>query len=150
MSEPAIGPPPAWQQFGAMKDESHVGEGRFPADRLRAYRVAVELQDRVQPWLPRMRRLKADLADHLERAVDSIVLNLAEGATEFSVGEKRRFYRIALRSAGEAAAALGFFARRLDGLQLELDLVDSLIAMITGLCRMNRKPTLDSPPPTPT
>lgn len=35
-----------------------------------------------------------------------MVLNIAEGAGEFSVREKVRFYRLARRSANEAIAAL--------------------------------------------
>ncbi len=36
----------------------------------------------------------------------SLVLNLAEGAGEFSAAEKRRFYRMSLRSGNECAAVL--------------------------------------------
>jgi four helix bundle protein len=46
------------------------------------------------------------LADQLERAAVSIALNIAEGAGEFAAREKARFYRIARRSATEAAVIL--------------------------------------------
>ena len=42
----------------------------------------------------------------MRRAISSAALNLAEGANEFSPAAKAAFYRIARRSAGEAAAAL--------------------------------------------
>jgi four helix bundle protein len=42
----------------------------------------------------------------LRRAATSIVLNIAEGAGEYSKAEKARFYRIARRSATECAAVL--------------------------------------------
>ena len=42
----------------------------------------------------------------------SIVLNIAEGAGEFSKDEKQRFYRIARRSATETAAVLDILDRR--------------------------------------
>lgn len=47
-----------------------------------------------------------ELADQLRRASISIVLNIAEGAGEYSKADKARFYRIALRSATECAAVL--------------------------------------------
>ena len=46
------------------------------------------------------------LKDQLLRAATSVPLNIAEGAGEHSPPEKRRFYRIAKRSAAESLAAL--------------------------------------------
>ena len=48
----------------------------------------------------------SDLGDQIRRAASSIVLNLAEGAGEFRPREKRRFYRMAYRSANECSAVL--------------------------------------------
>ncbi len=49
---------------------------------------------------------RAGLRNQLERATISIPLNIAEGAGEYSRGDKSRFYRIARRSATECAAIL--------------------------------------------
>lgn len=49
---------------------------------------------------------RSHLADQLHRAAVSITLNIAEGAGEFSKGDKARFYRMAKRSATECAAVL--------------------------------------------
>ena len=46
------------------------------------------------------------LRNQLIRAATSITFNIAEGAEEFSPGDKARFYRMARRSAGETAAIL--------------------------------------------
>ena len=46
------------------------------------------------------------MADQLGRAALSIVLNIAEGAGEFSKKGKARFYRMALRSTTEWAATM--------------------------------------------
>ena len=51
------------------------------------------------------------IEQQLIRAAASIALNIAEGVTEFSPGEKTRFYRMALRSAGEAGSAFDILAR---------------------------------------
>lgn len=49
---------------------------------------------------------RLDLTDQLRRASTSIALNIAEGAGEFSIKEKLRFYRMARRSATECEAIL--------------------------------------------
>ncbi len=49
---------------------------------------------------------RAYLSDQLQRAGLSIPLNIAEGAGEYSIDEKARFYRMAKRSATECAGIL--------------------------------------------
>ncbi|HEU0029287.1 MAG TPA: four helix bundle protein [Kofleriaceae bacterium] len=81
-------------------------------EKLDVYHCALDLLDlldRVQEAMPAGR---AHLKDQLDRASTSIVLNIAEGAGEFSLADKQRFYRIAKRSATEAAAILGILGRR--------------------------------------
>jgi four helix bundle protein len=63
----------------------------------------VILTDEIIENLPRGR---AYLADQFQRASTSIILNIAEGAGEFSANEKVRFYRMARRSATECAGIL--------------------------------------------
>ena len=78
----------------------------FDHDKLDVYKAAlkfVALIDDVVSLLPKGR---AYIADQLQRAGISIPLNIAEGAGEFSINEKSRFYRIAKRSATECAAIL--------------------------------------------
>jgi four helix bundle protein len=72
-------------------------------------RFVVYLAGQIQDALPPGR---AHLKDQLDRAATSVVLNIAEGAGEFSKDEKPRFYRIARRSANEVAAILDVFERR--------------------------------------
>jgi four helix bundle protein len=50
--------------------------------------------------------------NQLDRAATSIVLNIAEGAGEFCVDEKQRFYRMARRSSTATAAILTILKRR--------------------------------------
>ena len=80
-----------------------------------------------------------DLADQLRRAANSIPLNIAEGAGEYSRQAKASFYRIALRSGTECAAVLAL------GQRLEIvdagahdtgrDLLLRVVSMLTKMAR---------------
>jgi four helix bundle protein len=72
----------------------------------RAVRVAADTFGVVRSVAPEA----WPLGRQLVRAASSIPLNIAEGAGEFSAGEKARFYRIARRSAAETAAAYDVLA----------------------------------------
>jgi len=75
-------------------------------EKLTVYQIAIEfviLADEVIEHLPRGR---AYLSDQLQRAALSIPLNIAEGAGEYAIDEKARFYRMAKRSATECAGVL--------------------------------------------
>ena len=75
-------------------------------EKLTVYQVAIEfivLADVIIENLPRGRGY---LSDQLQRAGLSIALNIAEGAGEYCIDEKARFYRMAKRSATECAGIL--------------------------------------------
>ena len=55
---------------------------------------------------------KTSTRDHLERAGDSIALNIAEGNGKFSRKDRARFFQIAHGSALESAACLDLFVAR--------------------------------------
>jgi four helix bundle protein len=84
------------------------------AEKLPVYRHALDVVERLEgvaraiPWERR------DLRDQLRRAAASVVLNVAEGADEFSPREKARFYRMARRSACECVAVLDVLHRVAD------------------------------------
>jgi four helix bundle protein len=113
----------------------------FEHERLDVYRAAIDflvVADEIATSLPRGR---AYLVDQLRRAATSIPLNIAEGAGEFSPGDKARFYRMARRSATECAAildatrALNLADKQLssDGRALLLRVVAMLTAMVLRL-----------------
>jgi len=75
-------------------------------ERLDVYHVAIEhlvLTDEIANELPKG---GSYLADQLRRAALSIPNNIAEGAGEFALADKARFYRMARRSGTECAALL--------------------------------------------
>jgi four helix bundle protein len=81
----------------------------FAHERLTVYRRALEFTADVEAIVPELEAGRRDLVDQLRRASSSIVLNIAEGAGEFSQAEKARSYRMARRSATECAAVLDLF-----------------------------------------
>lgn len=106
-------------------------------EKLTVYQTAIEfviLADEIIEHLPRGR---AYLSDQLQRAALSIPLNIAEGAGEYAVDEKARFYRMAKRSATECAGVLDVCQRLglveekryLTGRKLLIGIVSMLIKM---------------------
>ena len=81
------------------------------AERLDAYRVAVEFQT-VAAGIGSNRRVRATLRDQLDRASVSIVLCIAEGAGRRTARDKAHFFTIARGSATECAAVLDLLAAR--------------------------------------
>lgn len=69
------------------------GAALLDAEKLDAYRVALEFQAMASQLVPK--RGYSELCDQLERASISIVLNTAEGAGRVSPAEKGRFYAMA-------------------------------------------------------
>jgi four helix bundle protein len=122
--------------------ETIIAEKQYILDheKLDAYQVAIEfviLADLIIEQLPRGR---AYLSDQLRRAALSIPLNIAEGAGEYSVEEKFRFYRIAKRSATECAGILDV-CQRLNLLNddLQVNGRELLIRIVSMLIKMVRK-----------
>ena len=106
--------------------------------RLIVYRVALKLLAVIDEILEQLPPGRAHLKDQLDRAGTSIVLNIAEGAGEFSPRDKARFYRIARRSATESAAILDVIEQRQNApadklasaQQLLVEIVSMLVRMI--------------------
>lgn len=116
-----------------------VGVRHFDHEGLHVYQIALEFVEWVNEVLPGARRLHPHLRDQLLRASTSIVLNIAEGAGEFSRREKARFYRIARRSATESAAMLDILQamKALPEADLEWPRahLSEIVAMLIGLAR---------------
>jgi four helix bundle protein len=114
---------------------------QFDHDRLDVYLAAVDMVALAHSIVADFPPGHADLADQLKRASTSVVLNLAEGAGEYSRADKARFYRMAKRSATESAAILDVALKleiisgeRFDtGRGLLFRTVSMLIKMVRGL-----------------
>ena len=114
---------------------------KFDHERLDVYQRALEVLDLCDAIAEQMPPGRAHFKDQLDRAATSIVLNIAEGAGEFSRDEKRRFYRMARRSATEAAAVLQIVQRRRQADEERLGEARELLARVVAmLVRMTKTP----------
>jgi len=109
-------------------------------EKLDVYHVAVEfviVADGIVEHLPRGRGY---LSDQLQRAALSISLNIAEGAGEYSIDEKARFYRMAKQSATECAGILDV-CQRLQLLEEKRYVLgrELLIRIVSMLIKMAQK-----------
>jgi len=75
----------------------------FDHEKLDVYQVSIDLVILIDEIVEHFPKGRAYLIDQFLRAGTSIVLNIAEGAGEYSGNEKCRFYRMAKRSATECA-----------------------------------------------
>jgi four helix bundle protein len=123
-----------------MTIEIKTQEKLLDHEKLTVYQTAIEfviLADEVIEHLPRGR---AYLSDQLQRAALSIPLNIAEGAGEYAVDEKARFYRMAKRSATECAGVLDVCQRlRLVEEQRYMKGRELLIGIVSMLMKMAQK-----------
>jgi four helix bundle protein len=82
-------------------------EEHFDFEKLIVYKKAMALRKLIRPLTSKPPRKSAKLVDELDRAVDSILLNVPEGCGRPRFSKSRReFNRKALGSAKEAASAL--------------------------------------------
>jgi four helix bundle protein len=83
----------------------------FHHEKLIVYRRALEFAAWSQILIDSLTK-KTSTRDQLERAGDSIALNIAEGNGKFSMKDRARFFQIAHGSALECAACLDLFVAR--------------------------------------
>ena len=83
----------------------------FDHERLHVYQAALDFVVVADATIEHFPRGKSHLADQLQRAATSIVLNIAEGAGKFSKLDKRRYYLSARGSTTECAAIFDILGR---------------------------------------
>ena len=83
----------------------------FHDEKLTVYQRALQFAGWSQVLIDSLAK-KNSTRDQLERAGDSIALNIAEGNGKFSQKDRARFFQIAHGSALESAACLDLFVAR--------------------------------------
>ncbi len=111
----------------------------FDHEKMEVYQRALDFVKFADQIRPAVLGQRGALADQLDRASDSIVLNIAEGAGEFAKREKARFYRIARRSATECAAILDILIkleiRSRQDLEAGKQSLSAIVGMLVGLVK---------------
>ena len=111
----------------------------FDHEKLDVYQAAIKFVVIIEVIVTQLPKGRAYLVDQLQRAGSSILLNIAEGAGEFSINEKIRFYRIARRSATECASILDIGIHlNLINEKLTEDARDLLVRIVSMLTKMAR------------
>lgn len=125
---------------GRRPHDSHPATGhRFAHEKLIVSQTSLEFAAHTEQITSEAPQGRRDLLDQLRRSASSIVLNIAEGAGEFSRPEKARFYRMARRSATESAAALDLL--RMAGLAADEKVLAArallweIVSMLTTMVR---------------
>jgi four helix bundle protein len=115
-------------------------DGRLDHERLDVYQAALEFMPLALSLLPHQG--ERALLDQLERASQSIILNIAEGAGRRSREEKRHFYEIARGSTTECASILDILRVRRIGSAQDNERAKALIVRITQmLSKLGASPT---------
>jgi four helix bundle protein len=108
----------------------------FYHEKLTVYRKALSFIEWTQDLFERFPK-RASARDQLERASDSIVLNIAEGNGKFSNKDRGRFFQIAHGSALECSACLDVFvARKVCGADVTIagkETLEEVVKMLCGL-----------------
>lgn len=112
----------------------------FDHERLDVYHLAIEFVARANDVVEQLPRGRGYLADQLQRAALSVVLNIAEGAGKFSPADKAVFYTRAPGSATESAAVLDV-CRRLNlmpSVDADKAVLERIVSMLTKLIKSRR------------
>ena len=109
---------------------------QFWHERLHVFRVGLKFVAFVDELESRWFRGNCRRRQQLTDAADSIVLNIAEGASQTSTKARHNFHRIAMGSAGECDAILEILQIKGCPVSAGRDLLARIGAMLS---RMNRR-----------
>ena len=116
-----------------------MNEIYFDHEKLNVYQKAIEFIE----WLENIinRNAKKSILDQIERAANSILLNIAEGNGKFTGRDKCRYFDIARGSALECAASLDIMFRKdiikYEELIFGKNILKEIVSMLIGLIKAN-------------
>jgi four helix bundle protein len=117
-----------------------AGEYWFNHEKLEVYQESIRFVGWLSERLDGSTRL-GDIKDQLDRASNSIVLNIAEGNGKYSEKDRCRFLDTANASALECAAALDILVAKRkatrDDIRPGKESLQKIVRMLMGLIRRN-------------
>ena len=112
----------------------------FDHEKLDVYRESLVFVGWLSGLLEAVLRA-GDVKDHLDRAADSIVLNIAEGNGKYAPKDRCRFFDIAHGSALECAAGLDILVVKqkltVEQIRPGKELLQRIVRMVMGLIKRN-------------
>jgi len=112
----------------------------FDHEKLDVYRESLVFVGWLSGLLETVLRA-GDVKDHLDRAADSIVLNIAEGNGKYAPKDRCRFFDTAHGSALECAAGLDILVAKqklkLDEIRPGKERLQRIVRMLMGLIKRN-------------
>ena len=119
-----------------MEENHHI---YFDHEKLKVYQLALKFNEFAHKICSRLP--KSDIRDQLDRASNSIVLNIAEGNGKYSKKDRCRYFDISFGSSLESAGCLDIlFVRKLissDEQHTGKSMLKELVSMLVGLIKSN-------------
>ncbi|MEO8399131.1 MAG: four helix bundle protein [Ignavibacteriaceae bacterium] len=110
----------------------------FDHEKLKVYKKSLEFIKFVEQFFLRNKKY-LNIFDQLDRASNSILLNIAEGTGKFTPKDKCKYFDIARGSALECAACLDILLRKkkitLEEYNLEKNILIEIVSMLIGLIK---------------
>lgn len=112
----------------------------FDHEKLKVYQMAITFVSWVSELIEEI-GIRRQVTDHLDRASDSIVHNIAEGNGRFTSKDRCHFFDIARGSALECAASLDLLVARkivqTQRVRKGKEMLVSIVSMLIGLIKSN-------------
>jgi four helix bundle protein len=117
-----------------------MAEIYFDHEKLKVYQLAIEFNKFAHQICSKL-DFRSDIKNQLDRASNSIVLNIAEGNGKYSKKDKCRYFDISVGSAFESASCLDILSVRnlisSEDLNTGKLLLKEIISMLFGLIKSN-------------
>ena len=117
-----------------------MGEVYFDHEKLKVYQLSLEFNKYANKICSKL-DFRSDIKNQLDRASNSILLNIAEGNGKYSKKDKCRFFDISVGSSFECASCLDIlFIRNLisdEDLNTGKLMLKEMISMLVGLIKSN-------------
>jgi len=117
-----------------------MGEAYFDHEKLKVYQLALKFNEFAYKICSKL-DYRLDIRSQLDRASNSIVLNIAEGNGKYSKKDRCRFFDISIGSSFESAGCLDILnVRKLinaDELNKGKQTLKEIVSMLIGLIKSN-------------
>ena len=117
-----------------------MGETYFDHEKLKVYQLALKFNEFAHKICSKL-NYRLDIRSQLDRASNSIVLNIAEGNGKYSKKDRCRFFDISVGSSFESAGCLDILNVRklisINELNEGKQMLKEIVSMLIGLIKSN-------------